>query len=134
MELMKFFLVAVVGLMIDTGIAWVLSQRFSVSMTLSSVSGFLFAAIMNYLMHELWTFKHGHRKLSKYRAFTYIWVLILALGTRVLVVHALQILLTPTEFALVILLIAACASFLVNFIASKFFVFKTSSTFKGRIS
>jgi len=85
-------------------------------------------------MYELWTFRHGHRKLSMNRAFTYVGVLILTLVTRVLAVHALQILLTPTEYALVILIIAAGASFVVNYIASRFFVFKISLSDKGKFS
>lgn len=124
MELMRFFMVAVVGLVLDTCIAWVLSQRFGVPLTLSSASGFLCAAILNYMMHELWTFKHGHQKLSMYRAFTYAGVLIITLLTRVLAVHTLQFLLSPTDYTLVILLISAGVSFFVSYIISRTIFFK----------
>lgn len=125
MELMRFFAVAAIGLIIDTGIAWILFHEYSVPLTLSSVCGFLIAAAANYIMHELWTFKNNQSTMSFNRALAYIGALILTLLIRIVVVHITQIFLFPDRFALLILIIAAGISFVVNFVASKFFVFKT---------
>ena len=94
MELIRYFFVAVVGLVIDTGVSWLLFYKLEILLTLSSAFGFLSAAIINYVMHELWTFRHGQRTLSTRRGISYIVVLILTLITRIVAVHALQLLLT----------------------------------------
>ena len=125
MEFIRFFLVAAVGLLIDTAVAWLLHSQFEVLLTLSSAIGFLIAAAINYVMHEIWTFRGGQRTLSTHRALSYIGVLGITLILRIAAVHLLQIILSSGAYALLILIIAAGTSFTVNFIASKILVFKS---------
>lgn len=124
--LIRFFMVAVAGLVIDTGIAWSLYHNFGILLTVSSAISFIVAAIINYTMHELWTFRSGQRSLSISRVISYIGVLIITLVARVAAVYLLQLVLLSDTFALLILIIAAGISFFVNFITSKMLVFKSS--------
>ncbi|SFT11664.1 Putative flippase GtrA (transmembrane translocase of bactoprenol-linked glucose) [Sulfitobacter marinus] len=123
MEAARFFAVALAGLMLDLALAWVASRVFGLPLWMAALLGLVTAAGANYIAHELWTFQNASRKLSIKRAFRYGLGLTATVGTRVGTVAILAILFGE-EHALAVLVAGACVSYLVNFLISKYFVFR----------
>lgn len=122
-ELIRFGLVTVLGLGIDLGLAWTLATLAGLPLPAATLGGFLVAAAINYVLHEFWTFSSGARKASAARGLAYAAGLGLTIGTRLLVVT----LLAPLAAAagnLPVLLVAVGCSFVVNFLFSKYVVFR----------
>jgi len=113
----RFFLVSVVGVLLDLAIAWALASRLGLPLWQAGAIGFVVAAAMNYLLHELWTFGGGTR-VSAVRGAQYFGVAGLALATRLGAIVVLEALL-GTGRALPVLVLAAGISFGVNFLASR---------------
>lgn len=125
-EFLRFASVAVAGLAVDISLAWGLSAVAGFSLILGSATGFVAGATFNYLMHEFWTFPRSERKLSCTRMLRYVAVLVATLTTRLAAVYALSQILQAMQSELVILLLATILSFSVNYLASKYFVFKSA--------
>lgn len=121
-EMLRFFVVTVLGVVLDIAIAYALHELGSVPLALAAVIGFVCAAAANYVLHQLWSFQAGARQLSLARAAKYAAVAGLTLAVRVGVVAVLAGW-TGAEYALLILICGAGASFFVNFTLSKLFVF-----------
>jgi putative flippase GtrA len=121
-ELARFFLVTLMGVILDIGIAYTLSQGFGVTLWIAATIGFVIAASINYVVHQLWSFQEGSRRLSVVRAGKYAGVAFVTLAARVAVVAMLDTVLAG-RMPLLILICGAGASFFVNFTLSKFFVF-----------
>lgn len=122
MDLVRFFIVAVGGLLLDLAVAYTLATSFGVPLWLAAAIGFVVAAAANYAAHELWTFRHDESQLSAKRAGQYLITSLAALLTRVVVVALLSALAGWLP-ALIILIIGAGVSFFVNFAISKGIVF-----------
>ena len=126
-ELTRFVLVAVVGLGIDMFVAWNLAVQGNVPLLWAAVIGFVVAAAFNCLVHDYWTFRGGARRVTPLRAFRYFAVLGLALSVRILGVTILAWLMgdfgTKPLGQFIILLGATGGSFIVNYLASRIFVF-----------
>lgn len=121
-EMLRFFAVTVLGVVLDIAIAYALYEVGSVPLAWAAVCGFVCAAGANYVLHQLWSFQGGARQLSLARAAKYAGVAALTLAVRVGIV-ALLAGWTGGEYALLILICGAGASFFVNFTLSKLFVF-----------
>lgn len=121
-EMLRFFAVTVLGVVLDIAIAFALHELGSVPLAWAAVVGFVCAAAANYVLHQLWSFQGGARQLSLARAARYAGVAGLTLAVRVGVV-ALLVGWTGGKYALIILICGAGASFFVNFTLSKLFVF-----------
>lgn len=121
-EMLRFLLVTVFGVLLDIAIAYALHELAGVPLALSAVVGFVCAASANYVLHQLWSFQRGVRKLSLVRAAKYAAVAAITLVARVAVVAALAAYFEG-QFALLILICGAGVSFFVNFTLSKLFVF-----------
>ncbi|WP_298334420.1 GtrA family protein [uncultured Erythrobacter sp.] len=121
-EMLRFFTVTVLGVVLDIGIAYGLHEIAGVSLALAAVMGFVCAASFNYVLHQLWSFQSGSRSLSLNRASKYGLVAGLTLLARVSVVAVLAEYLAG-QYALLILICGAGVSFFVNFTLSKLFVF-----------
>jgi putative flippase GtrA len=121
-EMLRFFVVTVLGVVLDIAIAYGLHELAGVPLALAAVIGFICAASANYVLHQLWSFQTSSRGLSLRRAAKYGLVAGLTLLVRVCVVAGLDLYLSGA-YALAILICGAGVSFFVNFTLSKFFVF-----------
>ena len=121
-EVLRFFVVTVLGVVLDIAIAYGLHELAGVPLALAAVIGFVCAASANYVLHQLWSFKASSRGLSLGRAAKYGLVAGLTLFVRVCVVAGLDFYLAGA-YALPILICGAGVSFFVNFTLSKLFVF-----------
>ena len=129
-EMLRFFIVTVLGVVLDIAIAYALYELAGVPLALATVIGFVCAASANYVLHQIWSFGGGSRSLSVQRAAKYGLVAGLTLVVRVSVVALLDMWL-PGAFALLILVCAAGVSFFVNFALSKLFVFAAPTAQEG---
>jgi putative flippase GtrA len=117
-ELLRFFAVTVLGVVIDLALAFALHTGLGVPLWLAAAIGFTLAASANYVIHQTWSFQSGPRNLSARRAGLYALVALATLAVRVAIVVLLD-----GAFPLAILIAGAGGSFFVNFALSKFVVF-----------
>ncbi|WP_136637808.1 GtrA family protein [Pseudooceanicola onchidii] len=130
MELIRFFIVSLVGVLIDIGIAWFLSVTLALPLWFCAAIGFTLAAVSNYALHESWTFRQQNAKLSGRRGVQYFGAALTTLLMRLAVVAALERTLGP-DWSLAILIVGAGVSFFVNFALSKFLVFAGTASGKS---
>lgn len=123
----RFLVVSVVGLAVDLGVALLLAKGFGLPLWLATVVGFLTAAAGNYLLHEVWTFRHGALRASLGRFARHLLALGLTLGVRLAAVVGLQALIGADREALVILLPAVGLSFCTSFLLARTWVFSTGN-------
>lgn len=121
-ELVRFFGVTVLGVVIDIAIAWGLHTYAGVPLWLAASAGFIIAASGNYVLHQTWSFQSGSRQLSLSRGAKYGGVALLTLLARVATVAGLERI-WEGALPLLILIGGAGVSFFVNFTLSKLFVF-----------
>jgi putative flippase GtrA len=119
-ELVRFFVVTVLGVILDLAIAFALHQWAGVPLWLAAATGFTLAASANYVIHQSWSFRSG--PLSLRRAGLYALVALATLAVRVAIVALLDRML-PGAWPLAILVAGAGGSFCVNFALSKCVVF-----------
>lgn len=134
-EILRFGLVSVAGLGIDLALAWGLAALAGVPLTLAAAAGFCAAAVLNYLLHEYWTFRDGAPQPSFGRALRYLGALALTLAVRLAAVAVLARLAGAAAAApgpqLAILLAATGLSFVANYLASKVLVFRPAAGLKA---
>ena len=121
-ELVRFFAVTVLGVMVDLAIAFALHTGLGVPLWLAAATGFTLAASVNYVIHQTWSFRSGPRDLSARRAALYALAALATLSVRVAIVALLDRALAGA-YPLAILIAGAGGSFFVNFALSKFIVF-----------
>lgn len=121
-ELARFFMVTVLGVVIDLAIAFALHTGLGVPLWLAAAIGFTLAASANYVIHQTWSFQSGPRSLSARRAGLYALVALATLAVRVTIVALLDGAVAGA-YPLAILIAGAGGSFFVNFALSKFIVF-----------
>jgi putative flippase GtrA len=87
--------------------------------------GFGFGALLNYLLHGIWTFGIGWGAFSARRLALYGIVLTVVLSVRIASVAFLSSLIgDPRGYELAILMAATGLSFSVNYVLSKYVVFR----------
>lgn len=123
-ELLRFAIVAVVGLVVDISLAWMLSSVFGVNLMLAASAGFLGGAILNYLLHEFWTFRRPECQVSMPRILSYCSALGVVFITRLGVIYVFYKILGVTQSNLTILLVAAILSFGIHYLVTKL-IFRT---------
>ncbi len=96
---------------------------------LAAAGGFVVAASLNYVLHELWTFRDGMKKLSAGRGARYAFALAATLGVRVASVAVLTAIFGSVH-ALAVLVAGAGVSFCVNYFLSKYYVFRPDNKSK----
>ena len=127
-ELTRFGTVTVLGLVVDLAVAWALAVMFFVSLPMAAAVGFGCGALLNYLLHGMWTFRSGQGVFSPRRMTLYVIVLTAVLTMRILGVAILTwIIGDPKGYELPILVAATAASFLVNYFLSKYVVFRAAA-------
>ncbi len=124
-ELLRFFAVTVLGVVLDIAVAYGLHTLFGWPLWLAAACGFVLAAGANYMVHQTWTFRAGARRLSLGRAARYGAVALATLLARLAAVAAIVPFAGP-DLALGVLIAGAGVSFAVNFALSKLFVFRGS--------
>lgn len=119
-ELLRFFAVTVLGVVIDLAIAFAFHTGLGVPLWIAAAIGFTLAASANYVIHQTWSFRSG--PLSLRRAGLYALVALATLAVRVGIVAQLDRVLAG-DYPLAILICGAGGSFVVNFVLSKWVVF-----------
>jgi putative flippase GtrA len=122
MQVLRFAIVAVLGVILDIGIAYALSSVFGFPLWLAATIGFSLAALANYVAHEFWTFRHAASRISVSRAGQYILTSAITLMIRLGAIALLGPWL-GAQHKLLILATAAGTSFAVGFVFSKFVIF-----------
>lgn len=122
-SLLRFGVVAVIGLGVDLGTAWTLAAKLGLPLTLAAFAGFVCGAIVNYLMHEFWTFRDASSSVSMRRGLLYLVAVGVTLVARLAAVMALQPILGSIGQGLGVLVTATAFSFVVNYIVSRHLVF-----------
>lgn len=121
---LRFALVIGAGLAIDLGTAWCLANLAGLPLAAAAVAGFLAGALFNYVLHELWTFRAPGRGLSVSRAALYLAMMAGILGVRLVIIAALSRVLSGPAGSLAVLVAAAGASFTVNYLLSRFVIYR----------
>jgi putative flippase GtrA len=125
-DLIRFGVVSVLGLCVDLAVAWMLARW--LPLPAAAFGGFLAGAALNYGLHEAWTFASKDRRPSVRRGGLYLLTLGITLGVRVASVAALEALVFPApDQALMALVAATGLSFVVNYLLSKYVVFRAPS-------
>lgn len=120
----RFFLISIVGLVVDIGIAWVLIASFGASDWVGASVGFFIATATNYIGHQLWTFREHSQGLSWRRFFLFTSVVMATLAVRLGVLSLAGSVLMGDGWKIPgRLLFAAAISFVVTFFLSRQFVF-----------
>lgn len=122
MQVIRFFVVSVGGVAIDIAISYAVALQLGTPLWLAAAVGFTVAAVGNYVLHELWTFRRESSQLSRRRALFYFVSSGVTLLSRLAVVAGLSTWISR-DHALEILIAGAAVSFFVNFVLSKFFIF-----------
>ena len=123
-EAIRFFLVSLVGLGVDIGIAWALIAFAGASDPVAALVGFSIATVTNYFGHEFWTFIKGEQRASLRRFMAFAGVVVFTLVVRLVVLDFLGPWLPGSGLNAPIRLgLAATASFFVSFLMSRFLVF-----------
>lgn len=123
-QLVRFGFVVVGGLVLDLGMAWSLANLASLPLGGAAVAGFLSGALFNYVLHEFWTFRSAESRLSMRRVVLYLSMMVAVLGTRLGVIALLSGGLHGPVGSLVVLVCASGVSFVVNYLLSRFVVYR----------
>jgi putative flippase GtrA len=122
MEIIRFSIVVLIGFVVDLSIAWGVLRLLKIPIWLAALIGFLVAAIVNYKLHEIWTFRSAARRLSRTRPLRYIIGLIITLTSRCGSVLALSIN-NEKAHPMTVLVISSGISFCIQYLVSRYFVF-----------
>jgi putative flippase GtrA len=108
---------------VDIAVAWSFAEFVGLPLILSATAGFFCGAVINYFLHELWTFQSGDRVISLARMGRYAAGLAVVLIVRLATVVGLERLFLQGSMTLVILLSATVLSFAFTYVLSLNFVF-----------
>lgn len=127
-EMMRFAAVIVAGLAVDLTTAFAVAAAVGTPVAVGAAAGFLVGALFNYVCHELWTFREEGRSLSPNRASLYLISAVLVLCVRVLVASALSPWAASPSSRFAVLIVAAGVSFVMNYLLSRFMVYRRASS------
>lgn len=123
-QLLRFAAVIVAGLAVDLGTGWSLANLAGLPLVYAAGIGFFTGALFNYVLHEYWTFRAPDSRLSLGRAVLYLAMMCVTLGARLSVVFLLAPVATGRIGSLAVLVGAAGVSFVVNYLLSRFVVYR----------
>ena len=134
MEIVRFFFVSLGGVLFDIAISHALASQLGAPLWLAAAVGFTFAAVGNYVVHEVWTFRQEEvPRLSSRRALYYLSTSSVTLSSRLAVVAGLSSWISQ-DHTLLILIGGVAVSFFVNFFMSKFLIFSRRTEKECNIS
>lgn len=123
MEIIRFFIVSACGVVVDILIAYAVASLLGAPLLMAAAVGFVVAALGNYILHEVWTFrKEKVVSLSSRRALFFFFSSSVTLIVRLAVVALISTWISQDN-ALQILICGAAISFFVNYFISRFLVF-----------
>lgn len=123
-EAFRFLLISAAGLGVDIGAAWALIAFSGMLDSIAAILGFSVATVVNYLGHQLWTFRESGQKLSFRRFLIFTGVVVLILAIRLVVLSAIGPSFPGSGLnAPIRLVLAAIVSFWASFFLNKFLVF-----------
>lgn len=126
-SLARFLAVAVAGLGVDAAATFLVRLGIGLSLTASGAIGYLAGAIVVFMAHEFWTFPDADKSLRGLPRRLLLYAASQGLGfvVRVAALAGLGIALAVAPFSDILVFCGAVAlSFVVNFLVSRFVVFK----------
>jgi dolichol-phosphate mannosyltransferase len=124
-QLIKFAFVGAIGTIINLSILYILTEFFHVYYIFSEMVAFSTAALNNYILDKIWTFKEeiGDQIIKKY--FQFITISLLALVVNISILFILvEVYLVWYIYAEIG---AICCAFLINFFGNKIWTFNKSN-------
>ncbi len=131
-ELIRFFLVASLGLAVDIGVAWWLIVSIGSSDPIAAAAGLLAGMIFNYFLHLNWTFKDTRKKATIVQFMKYTGTVLFTLLIRIIVLKGIQdlelqsILIPPFR-----LFISAAIAFVFSYFLCRWFVYGSPAPTEG---
>ncbi len=128
-QFVRFSITIGIGLVVDVCISMFLTKSLGVDLPIAAAVSFLIATIANYFMHSYWTFSASNRRFSFPRLLSYSIVCGLALASRFATLKVEQVMDLPwlLDKDLTYLVVAIGVSFMINFVFSKFIIFRFNS-------
>ncbi len=123
MQPVRFLAVSGVGVVLDIGLGWSLAAGLGLPLWLAGALGFMAAALLNYLLHEAWTFWGGQNRRSFGRFGRYLLSLGLTAAVRLVAILGFERMLGAGQGALAVLLPSVALSFCASFLLARSWVF-----------
>lgn len=124
MQILRFYAVLCLGLIIDVTIALFLFKIVFFKFSFALCLGFLSGTLSNYLLTRFWVFRSFEQKLIN-SFYIYALVAILILFIRILSSHILLLSDFFIDRYLLVLIISVGLSSIINFILSKYVLFNS---------
>lgn len=119
-----YFVVALVGLVLDLAVSWGLNAAFGLALPLAATCGFAAATALNFILNRIWTFVDRNIPLTLHGFMRHVVSVLASLGVRLGCVVALQQALPASlQHAPIILVLSAGLSFVANYILASRWVF-----------
>ncbi|HJX35109.1 MAG TPA: glycosyltransferase family 2 protein [Desulfatiglandales bacterium] len=124
-QFIKFCLVGISGIFIDTAVLIFLVELFFFDARLAAIFAFTAAVSWNYLLNRVWTFKQGMGTKIAHTYITFVIVCMIGLGVRIGIMHLLIMYAGMGEKPWYILasLLGIAVATIFNFSGSKYIVF-----------
>jgi len=88
-QFLKFCLVGISGLFVDTAVLVGLVEVFSFDPRFAAIFAFSTAVSWNYIFDRVWTFDFGRATKISYSYFSFVTICLIGLGIRIVVMHLL---------------------------------------------
>lgn len=123
-QLVRFFLVASSGLVVDIGVAWWIIVSTGASDPVAAASGLFAGMVFNYFLHLKWTFKEANQQASVLQFAKFSGTVLITLIIRIGVLKGIYLMgLQPVLHPVVRLFIGAVVAFLFSFILCRWLVY-----------
>lgn len=124
----RFILVSAGGAVVDIAIAYAVASQLGTPLWLSAIAGFTAAALGNYIVHEIWTFRRENSSLlSGGRAISYSAASGIVLLSRLGIVTWLGTW-VGADYKVAVLAGGVAVSFFLNYFISKTFIFVSTQS------
>lgn len=130
---MRFLAVSVLGVALDIGLAWFLATGFGVRLWVAGAIGFAAAALLNYVLHEAWTFETSQNRRSAKRFGRYLVSLGMTAAVRLGAIVSFELALGAGRGTLIVLLLSTALSFCASFLLARFWVFQNPRDQRARL-
>jgi len=122
-HLLKFAIVGAIGTIVNLSILYFLTEFANVYYIISEIIAFMLSALNNYILNKIWTFKEKIQEqiIKKYFQFTLVCLVSLLFNISILFILVEYF----NLWYILAELIAIICSFLINFLGSKLWTFKS---------
>ena len=124
-EFIKFCIVGLIGLIIDTAVLVSAVELFSLDPRIAAIFAFMVAVTVNYFLNRFWTFKIGKFTIFRCSYPAFVSIRLLGLGIRIVTMDILMVFAGMGKGYLYLLasIIGIFVATIFNFIGSKYFAF-----------